>query len=396
MKEAEFRRLITTVTPDAPERFTQRVDAALGRIVRQEEAQMKEAAKKTIRLGRRALTLALAAVMMLGAIALAATHWNIFDTLHWLGIQPPTADSVMQGKLCEDTVNGVKITVQEAGYDGRMLLLQYSYRFPGIDEQLGEVLGRKGVRFLTEEDEALFEQYGVGKWMDAFWINGQYMDIAGGSGGSVLPGQNPGEIVCTEYLRLDNIDVALNGVVEITLPIGERQSDAYRSSLFSSETQQYALPDKGAVTFTFDASDTLSRVVTLHPNVETVTDDVTVKATEAAFTPLLTYVTLDMTANPDALAAYKAEHGEGYCDENGSLLWPYTGIDAYGGWISSLTLVDGSGTPLFPDVIGCNGMGDHWAEFIYPYVDVEQLPESLWLAPTKDGAVDMAHAIRVK
>ena len=400
MKQEEFRRLMTSITPDAPEHFSNHVDTVLGRIVAQEESQMKESTKRALYMGgrfsSRALIFAIIAVLALGTVAFAATQWGIFGSLsEMLGMQPPTADSVMQGDLHQVTVNGVEITIEEAGYDGRTLFLQYSYRFPGIDEPLGTV-SKHGERMLTDDDMALFEQYNLGWWVDAFWINGQPMEMAGDSGSNDRGSENPGEIIHTEYWRLDNIDVELSGKVEIALPIGESQPAEYRKAIFDKASGQYTLPDKGVVTFSFDASDTLSRVVTLNPNVETVTPEVTAKVSEAAFTPLMTYITLDLTANPEALAAFKQENGEGYYDEQGNLLWPYSGMDMYSGWIVGLKLVDGDGKELFPDAVGCNGVGNGWAEFLYPYMDPANLPDELWLAPMDGDTADMEYAIRVK
>lgn len=403
MKQETFRRELCDLTPDVPEAFHRRVEAFLQEKVDQ-EVNMNRTTKRTMhrggRFGSRALIFALAAVLMLGTVAVAATQWGIFGTLPWLGTQPPTADSVMQGKLHTETVNGVEITIEEAGYDGKTLFLQYSYRFPGITEQLGEVVGSKDVRMLTEKDLALFEQYNVGWWIDAFWINGQCMDMSSGSGSEDRPGEKPGEIIHTEYWRLDNMDAELTGQIEIALPIGERQ--LLSEYTLRDHPEKYDAdnnlikPDKGLVTFTFDAKDTLSGVVKTSPNIATATPDVTVQVTEVAYTPLLTYITLAMEPNPGSIAAYKAEHGEGWLDENGDLLWAYTGVDVYGGWISSLQLVDGDGKVIFPDNGGCNGCSDVWAEFTYPYIDPADLPEQLWLAPVNAGGVDMTYAVRVK
>ena len=399
MKQETFRRELCDLTPDVPEVFHQRVETFLQEKVAQ-EVNMKESTKRALYMGgrfsSRALIFALIAVLALGTVAVAATQWGIFGSLsEMLGMQPPTADSVMQGDLHQETVNGVEITIEEAGYDGRTLFLQYSYRFPGIDEPLGTV-SKHGERMLTDNDMALFEQYNLGWWVDAFWINGQPMEMAGDSGSNDRGSENPGEIIHTEYWRLDNIDVELSGKVEIALPIGESQPAEYRKAIFDKASGQYTLPDKGVVTFSFDASDTLSRVVTLNPNVETVTPEVTAKVSEAAFTPLMTYITLDLTANPEALAAFKQENGEGYYDEQGNLLWPYSGMDMYSGWIVGLKLVDGDGKELFPDAVGCNGVGNGWAEFLYPYMDSANLPDELWLAPMDGDTADMEYAIRVK
>ncbi len=398
MKQEAFRRELTDLTPDVPEAFHQRVEAFLAEKVDQ-EVNMKKSANHAGTMGRRigvrALVFALIALMLLGTAALAATHWGLFDALSViLGQQPPTADSVLHANLHQETVNGVDITIREAGYDGKTLFLQYSYRFPDVAVPLGEKTDYG--RFLQEEDMELLYDHGLGWWVDAFWINGQSMDMANNSGSVWEASDVPGEIVCTEYWRLDNIDVALSGQVEIALPIGESQSLEYRRALFDKATGQYALPGKGVVTFTLNVGDTLSRVVTLKPDFVTATPDVTVQVSEAAFTPLMTYITLAMTPNPDSLAAYKAENGEGYYDEDGNLIWPYTGMDIYGDWICTLELVDGEGHPLFPGSYGNNGCSETWAEFTYPYTDANQLPEELWMAPVDGDTADMTYAIRVK
>ena len=64
--------------------------------------------------------------------------------------------------------------------------------------------------------------------------------------------------------------------------------------------------------------------------------------------------------------------------------------------IVGLKLVDGDGKELFPDAVGCNGVGDGWAEFLYPYMDPANLPDELWLAPMDGDTADMEYAIRVK
>lgn len=398
MKQEAFRRELIRLTPDVPEVFHQRVEAFLEEKVNQ-EAHMEASANRAIttgrRIGRRALVFALIALILLGTVAIAATHWGIFDALSAiLGTQPPTADSVLQSMVHQETINGVEITIKEAGYDGRTLFLRYSYRLPDVTEPLGKETDYG--RYLQDEDMELLHDRDLGWWVDAFWINGQSMDMANGSGGVCEGSEIPGEIVYTEYWRLDNLDVELNGKVDIALPIGESQSLEYRQTLFNEETGEYALPDRGVVSFTFDASDTISRVVTLNPRLDTVTPDVTARVTEAAFTPLMTYITLEMEPNPDSLAAYKAVNGEGYFREDGSLMWAFDGLDVYGEWIASLELVDGQGQLIFPDWYGYNGSSETWAEFNYPYMDAENLPEELWLAPRGDDTADMTYAIRVK
>lgn len=387
MKQETFCKELAALTPEMPESFHLRVEAFLGEKVREEAQAPANPERRTLRtggrIGRRALVIALIAALLLGTAALAATQWNIFRTLRViLGIQPPTADSVMQSVLCHETVNGVDITVREAGYDGRTLLLQYSFRLPDMAEPLGDL--------------EPVTQRGVGWWVDAFWINGQAMDMAADSGSDYTAGDVPGEIIRTDYWRLDNLGVTLSGEVEIALPIGEMQPAEYRRAIYDAETDQYTLPDRGIVTFRIDTGDTLSRVVTLYPDAEAVLPDVTARVIEAAFTPLMTYITLELAVNPASLEAYQAEHGMGYYAGDGTLIWAYGGADVFAEWAESLQLVDGAGEMLFPGYYGGNSLGNTWAEFIYPYLDASALPEEMWLAPVRDGEADMTLAVRVK
>lgn len=387
MKQETFCKELAALTPEMPESFHLRVEAFLGEKVREEAQASANPERCTLRtggrIGRRALVITLIAALLLGTAALAATQWDIFRTLRViLGVQPPTADSVMQSVLCHETVNGVDITVREAGYDGRTLLLQYSFRLPDMAEPLGDL--------------EPVTQRGVGWWVDAFWINGQAMDMAADSGSDYTAGDVPGEIIRTDYWRLDNLGVTLSGEVEIALPIGEMQPAEYRRAIYDAETDQYTLPDRGIVTFRIDTGDTLSRVVTLYPDAEAVLPDVTARVTEAAFTPLMTYITLELAVNPASLEAYQAEHGMGYYAGDGTLIWAYGGADVFAEWAESLQLVDGAGEMLFPGYYGGNSLGNTWAEFIYPYLDASALPEEMWLAPVRDGEADMTLAVRVK
>lgn len=338
------------------------------------------------------LSVAIAILMLLMALSAAyAEHqWKVFSNLSFMtGEDPILADEVMTSDLYQTTVNDVEITIKEAGYDGKTLFLMYTFRMKDVDK----VFDEDG---LTEEDESLLVKHDVGWWTDTIWFDGKAMGMPGGSGGMMVGDGVPGEMAKVEYWRLDQEDVQLSGEVEISLPIGERQSigwigdnpDAY------DEDGMLRLPEKGVVTFTFNASDILDRVVTEHPCIKTVTPIVTAQATEVCYTPLMTYITLELEGNDEALEAYKAEHGEGYCDEDGTLLWPYSYMDVYGGWVSNLKLVDGEGKELFPGVYGCNGYGDKDAEFTYPYI--ENVPDELWLAPVENGVADMSRAVKVK
>ena len=115
---------------------------------------------------------------------------------------------------------------------------------------------------------------------------------------------------------------------------------------------------------------------------------------EACFSPLMTYITLDLEVNPDAMAAFIEANGDGYYDEEGRLMWSYGGMDVFESWIYSLSLVDGQGVELFPEEFGLDVHGDKMAEFVYPALS--PLPDELWLAPIQDGAADMTSAVRVR
>lgn len=400
MNKTEFSAQLAFVTPNVPDAFHEAMQKTLGSIVAQERNERinQTARPKRLRLGaRRTLALALLIALILATVAVAAFHWKVFDDLWLFKGTPQNADDLMHSMLHQETVNNVEITIEEAGYDGRSLFLRYSYRMLDVDTPLGMYRTGETGPGVGEEDLRLLGEHNVGWWIDHIWFNGRCMDMAAGSGGDTSGSETPGELIETQIWRLDKESIFLDGKVEISLPIGERQSlDAYRLKDHPEaygEDGKLLLPQKGMVTFTLDASDALSRVVTEHPNIETVTPDVTLKVREVCFSPLLTYVYVDLEGNPDSIAAYRAENGEGFYDEEGNLLWAYGGTDVYP-WVSELTLVDGDGTVLFPDYYGGEGYNDTSAEFIFPYR--EAWPDELYLAPVEDGKADMTRAVRVK
>ena len=416
MNSNDFKDKLTSVTPEVPEHFHNRVEMTLENIVMQ-EAHMKESTKQAIKtagkLSSRTVAIALAITLMLGAVAFAAvTQWHLFDNLSFMtGADPKNADSVMQSDLYQGTVNNVEITVKEAGYDGRTLFLQYSYRMLDADTPYGvtaaEMFGDQlpegmaadtiveGLKGNAEED---LEAHHVGWWIDSLWFNGKEMNMPNNSGSVVSGSTVPGEIIHTEYWRLDNEGFSLNGPIQISLPIGEQQDLADYSRKNHPEKYDVdgslKLPEQGIVTFTYDAKDILSQLTTLHPEEEKVLPDVTTKVKEVAFSPLMTYITLDLKVNPDSLAAFIAANGEGPKNEEGVVMWPYGGMDVFQDWLCSLELVDGQGKLVFPGYAGQNGYGNEWAEFLYPYL--ENIPDELFLAPIKDGVADMSQAVRVK
>ena len=361
------------------------------------------------------VTVIIAAVIILAmATALAAaTQWHIFDSLSFmLGTTPsPATDSLMQSNLYQETVNNVEITVREAGYDGRTLFVQYSYRMLDDDKTYGitakEAYGDgdnlpEGMTADTiveglkqpEARDAL-AAHNVGYNFDQLWINGQGIDMPNHSGAAFSGSDVPGEIIYTEYWRLDNENVFLHeGVNQITLPIGTSVDDETRHSLWDSETKMYRMPESGVITFNYEVKDINSLVKSFTPKEEKVLPDMTAKVTDATFSPLMTYITLDLKANPDSLAAFIEANGEGPKNEDGEVMWAYGSMDVFAEWVASLELVDGQGKLIFPERYGQNGYSSNTAEFLYPYL--ENIPDELYLAPVEDGVADMSQAVRVK
>jgi hypothetical protein len=154
------------------------------------------------------------------------------------------------------------------------------------------------------------------------------------------------------------------------------------------------MPESGVITFNYEVKEIASLVKSFTSNEEKKLPDMTAKVTDATFSPLMTYITLDLKANPDSLAAFIEANGEGPKNADGEVMWAYGSMDVFAGWVASLELVDGQGKLVFPGHSGQNGYGNEWAEFLYPYL--ENIPAELYLAPINDGVADMSQAILVK
>lgn len=395
MTQSEFCRLLLEKYPEMPERFAARTEETLRRCV----SSPRQAAGRVFPLNKRGLILAVALLILLfTTAAYAATHWGIFDSLSFLlGKTPPrSADGVMQSDLYQETVNGVEIAVREAAYDGRTLFVRVSYRMLDVDRPLGvtareaygdripsgmapDALLPEGAK---EGAEALLADHQVGWWADCIWLDGQPIEMPSGSGGVISGSQTPGEIIVTEYWRLDNEDIRLDGAVDVTLPIGAWQDSKYRRSLFDPETREMKLPDRGAVTFRMDTRRVQEKVVTEHPNLETNVGGTAVWVSEITYTPLLTYLKL----------RYRLPEAErNFLFGNGDEAWP---ADSFSRALYALELTDESGKPLFPHHGGVSAVGETWAELTYPAL--EEIPPTLYLAPVENGQGDMTRAVRVR
>ena len=393
MNSRDFQNKLASVTPEVPAHFHSRVEKTLENIVTQ-EAQMKESTKETIRtagrFSRRTAVIALALVLILAAAAFAATQWHVFDHIaHLTGEGTPVnADSIMQRDLHTETVNGVEISVREAGYDGRTLLLQYSFRMPDVDRVFSEEEENEGLS--VETGEKMLQDHRVGWWIDGLWINGREVNMPGGSEYTVEGSDVPGELIRTDVWRLDNEGVTLNGPVQISLPIGEMQSvyDYTRNEHPEkfNEDGTMKMPEKGMVTFHYNAGDIQAQTQVYHPEQETVLPEMTAKVREAVFTPLMTYIKLDLKVNPEALAAYMEENSED--DE------AYAAMVLAEDWLLPLQLTDGEGNLIETAGTGLEAYNGEGADFLYSYQ--ENLPDELWLAPADDESADMSRAVLVR
>ena len=386
MNSRDFQNKLASVTPEVPAHFHSRVEMTLENIVTQ-EAQMKESTKQAIRtagrFSRRTLAIALALILILAAAAFAATQWNIFGTISYLtGDAPVKADEFMQRDVYKEIRNNTEISVDEVGYDGRILLLQYSYHFLDVDKPFGISLRDKyGDNIPPEEleeqggdpdkpvygwgEEEIYKEitaHHVGRNSDSIWINGQEVNAPELSEEWMQGTKNPGEVICGLVWRVNYNGVVFDSPLEISFPIG--------GETFS---------------FTYDVQDIQSYVKTYHPERETVLPEGTVKVSEAAFTPLMTYITVETKADPDALAKYMEDSD-----------YEEFGISMFYSWLCSLQLVDGEGNLIETEGPGLESAGDDEGKFVFSYQ--ENLPDELWLAPVyeEDQPADMTEAVLVR
>lgn len=386
MMEQHIKSLMALANPEMPEHFRQHVQRTLDRLERETAGSVPSGRRHGSRLIRRGLAIALSAALLLGTAALAGGSWGLLDELAvQLGMRvSPQAEGLMQSDLFKTVINNVEITVREAGYDGRTLLVRYGYRI--LDDETVYDNSR-----IAEAEGELYA-HGLNRSMYQLWIDGQGIHVPDGWG-VTEGGQVPGEIIYSDYLRLDHEGVRLNGPTQITLPLGERLTEAELHELWNASDRLWRQPDHGVITFTYDAGEIQSRITTLQPGRRLTLPQGTVQTEETCFTPLMTYITLALQADEEAQAAWTAEHGP---DDR----------TIFDGWLSSLALVDGNGQPVFPagtglyayaDEPGHTGRyayGQQWAEFTYPYM--KNIPDVLYLAPVKDGKADLAAGILVK
>lgn len=392
MNDRKLKHAIKTSMPNPPAVFSQSMRDTLAGIT-QAEAQTENHARP-IRVKRRLMVYAIIAVLLVTSAAIAAILISNNVFVYTMGTTPENASSITHYNLADTTIGDAEIKVTEAAYDGMSLFITYSIRDLTAAEPAGVYDELSDMRLLTEEDYQRIRALGVGWWVDHIWIDGRSVDMPNMSGGIDVGTDTPGEILFSLQYRLDQEDVYLNGDVEIALPIGEVQP--LDSLVIDRENNQVALPDKGMVAFTLDCS-VRDRITELAPNVETVGKRWRAKVSQAVFTPIQTYITLDWSVDPGVMQSYIDENGEGYADENGVIYWPFSGVDAVGTEVMSLQPVDRNGTPVFEHwdgFYGNQGISASQAWFTFPYA--QALPDPLYLAPTVNGKIDMDYAVLIR
>lgn len=142
MDNIKRQEVFAALAPDVTESFHKTVcDTLEGIILLEEKDQRAQERPRAVRPpwhSYRTLAFALLLALLLATAAVAARRWRIFDSLAFLtGSAPQGVDSFMQSDLAQVTVNGVDITIREAGYDGKTLFIQYSFRMNDVSTRLG-------------------------------------------------------------------------------------------------------------------------------------------------------------------------------------------------------------------------------------------------------------------
>lgn len=375
---------------DVPQGFDQSMRRAFAQI--HSECAQKPPVRRARRLS---FGTALLIALLLAAIAVAATllSHSVFEMT--MGATPENGARITQYNLAKQSFGECDVEIREAAYDGMSLYVVYSIRDRSADGLLGEA-DENGVRYLGGTSMPAMERDDIGWWCDHLWIDGKSVDMPNMSGGETIGGDANGEILYYMMYRLDQVDLYLDGKsVEIAMPIGKRQ--ALDSLVYHEETGLLDMPKAGLIAFRLDCS-LREGVTTERPNIVLDAPDFTAKVSEAVYTPIQLYLTLDTQVKPAAMDAFIAENGEGFYDEQGKLLWPYTGLDVIESWSMNLALVDAAGKPVFERMegfYGCQGAGAERAWYTFPYR--EDYPREMYLAPTLPvGGADMTRAVRVR
>lgn len=383
MTELRFTRIMKNNAPEPTPAFQSAMEQALDRIAR-------EPARAPRRLTRRQMVaVVLAALLMLSVAVAAALGRNVID-FFTMGTAPQS-QGMIQKNLASASYDHCDITIREAAYDGMTLYILYAVQDRDAAEPLGTLDPYTGERYMEETRTPGMEADNVSWWRDGLWIDGVDTDVPGMSRWEYRGTDTPGEMLCYQLWRLDQLEVYLSGSVEITLPLGERQP---YESLAYDQQRRALVPEEGVITFTLDAS-ARDSVTVEHPDYRREIGGVTVWVSEAVYTPVQTYLTVTYQVPQEVLDAYIAQRGG---QPEGERM-QYMPMDLMTDWLYDAALVDGAGTPLQNPTVfvyGCEGISNTQAWFTFPAMT--EFPSELYLAPMDyaTGGYNLAKSIRVR
>lgn len=384
MTELRFTRRIREHAPEPTPQFTQAMEQALERIAREEEHPSRR------RLTRRQVAAVVVAALLILSVAMAAALGrNVIDFFTMGNVTD--SQRMIQKNLAHASFDHCDITIREAAYDGMSLYILYAVQDRDATQPLGMLDPRTGERYMQEPYTPGMQADNVSWWIDGLWINGSEIDVPNMSVWNEFGTDTPGEMLCYQLWRLDQLGIYLDGQVEITLPLGERQP---YETLTYDQQRRTLVPEEGVMTFTLDAS-IRDSVTVEHPDYRREIGGVTAWVSEAVYTPVQIYLTLNYQVPQAVLDAYIAQQGGQPEDE----LLQYTPMSVVSSWIFDMGLVDGAGTPVQNPTVflyGCEGLSDSQAWFSFPAM--AELPSELYLAlyDYNTEAFDLSRSIRVR
>ena len=384
MTELRFARLMKNRAPEPTPLFQGAMAQALEQIAREEARPPRRHISR-----RRVLAVALAALLILSVAVAVAWGRNVID--FFIMDTVTGSRGMIQKNLGSAAYAHCDITIREAAYDGMSLYILYAVQDRDATQPLGMLDPYTGERYMEDTRTPGMEADNVSWWRDGLWINGVDTDVPGMSRWEYRGTDNPGEMLCYQLWRLDQLGVYLNGQVEITLPLGERQP---YETLTYDQQRRTLVPEEGVMTFTLDAS-IRDSVTVEHPDYRREIGGVTAWVSEAVYTPVQIYLTLNYQVPQAVLDAYIAQQGGQPEDE----LLQYTPMSVVSSWIFDMGLVDGAGTPVQNPTVflyGCEGLSDSQAWFTFPAIS--EFPSELYLALYDDhtGSFDLSRSIRVR
>ena len=243
MKESIFRASLASSPENPPEVFHHRMENTLAQIIRQEENEMKETTKQALkkggRFGSRTLALAIILCLLLGSVGVAA-GFGLFGELSEIPNEDKRLPALEQVSTplnqSATTETGIRVTIQQAYYDGERVFVSYKLEGDRVFVEMGEGIPQvkewsfeqDGMLYARDYDSALPEDEKIGAWLDGtaprwakrtatsphdglFLSDGTYLDIIGGTSYLQPDGSEIGwkECLIPEDKQADTLEVHL-------------------------------------------------------------------------------------------------------------------------------------------------------------------------------------------